>query len=83
VAATAGGVSVTLSHATPAARSQILALVAPGRIAFYDWEADAIAPDGETVAGRLQAHDPAALKTSQRIDGWDPGLPIAGGIPPG
>jgi hypothetical protein len=80
VAATADGVTVTVPHATPGARNQILALAAPGRLAFYDWEVDVIAPDGKTVAGGLQAHDPTALEISQGNGGWQPGSAESGGI---
>jgi hypothetical protein len=71
--ATRDGVAVMLSRATPAARRQILALAAPGRLAFYDWEADTILPSGKTVARRLAAQDPEALEISQGSGGQAPG----------
>jgi hypothetical protein len=65
VAPMADGVTVTLSHAAPGARSRILALAAPGRLAFYDWEANVLAPNGKPVASQLSARDPTALEISQ------------------
>ena len=36
-----------------------------GRLAFYDWEANALTPSGAPVARLLQRHDPAALTISE------------------
>jgi hypothetical protein len=64
--------------ATASNRARILALTAPGRIAFFDWEADALTPNGRTVAAQLGALNPAALAISQGgADG--PGSATAGG----
>jgi hypothetical protein len=78
VAPSAHGVIVTLSHDTADARKRVLALAAPGRLAFYDWEADALLPSGKTVASRLRANDPAALEISQGSGGTAPGGTSAG-----
>jgi hypothetical protein len=75
------GVTVTLTHATPGARNRILALAAPGRLAFYDWEADVLAPNGKPVASQLQTGDPTALAISQGAGSAAPGDPGAGGVP--
>jgi SecDF, P1 head subdomain len=80
VSRTANRVTVTLSHATPGARGRVLALAAPGRLAFYDWEADVIAPNGKTVASQLRAGNPAALTISRGSAGWAPGQPHAGSM---
>jgi SecD/SecF fusion protein len=46
---------------------------------FYDWEANALTPNGKTVASQLQIQDPAALAISQG-SGSGPGLPGAGSM---
>jgi hypothetical protein len=79
--ARAGEQIVVDVHNAPAgARSEVLALVAPGRLAFYDWEGDVLAPDGKLVASRLGAGDPAALEISQGSASAAPGDPGAGGL---
>jgi SecD/SecF fusion protein len=45
------------------------------RLAFYDWEANALTPNGKTVASQLQAQDQTASTISQG--------PPGGSIPPG
>jgi len=77
-AATGDGVTVTLSRATPAARSRVLALAAPGRLAFYDWEADVLSPNGQPVASQLPTQDPTALEISQGNGVAPPGATGAG-----
>ncbi|MGI8714904.1 MAG: SecDF P1 head subdomain-containing protein [Solirubrobacteraceae bacterium] len=61
---------------TSATRARVLALAAPGQLDFYDWEANALTPNGRTVAGQLTAQNPAALTISQ---GRDEGPGSAGG----
>ncbi len=61
-------------------RGQIIALAAPGRLALYDWEADAITPNGKTVASQLHAQAPAAFKISQGNGAIEPGGPGAGSL---
>jgi SecD/SecF fusion protein len=52
------------------------------RLNFYDWEANALAPNGKAVAGQLTAQDPAAVTISQgQAGGGGPGLPGGGGMP--
>src|ERR1700739_1773046 len=46
---------------------------------FYDWEANALTPNGKTVASQLVTQDPAALTISQG-GGAGPGLPGAGSM---
>ena len=48
---------------------------------FYDWEANALTPDGKTVAGELRAPAPAALRISQGTSVAAPGNPNAGTMP--
>jgi SecD/SecF fusion protein len=59
------GEDVTLRGVTPATRSTVQALTRPGQLAFYDWEADALTPDGKTVAGQLPRQDSRAITISQ------------------
>ncbi len=49
------------------------------RLEFYDWEANALTPNGKPVAGQLQAQDPTALQISQG-SGSNPGDPGAGSM---
>ena len=46
---------------------------------FYDWEANALTPNGKTVASQLQAQDPTAVQISQGTQFAPPGEPNAGG----
>lgn len=80
VTRTGAQIVVDVPNAPAGARSEILALTAPGRLAFYDWEGDVIAPDGNTVASRLHAGTPAALEISQGNGAEAPGEPGAGGV---
>jgi preprotein translocase subunit SecD len=76
----AQNIVVDLPNAPAGARRQILALAAPGRLAFYDWEADVIAPNGKTVASQLGGGDPTVIAISQGEAGAAPGEPGAGGV---
>ena len=51
------------------------------RLEFYDWEANALTPNGKTVASQLRAQDPIALTTSQGSGSASPGAPGAGSMP--
>ena len=49
------------------------------QLAFYDWEANALTPEGKIVASQLQAQDPNALTISQGAGGNNaPGEPGSG-----
>ena len=48
-------------------------------LSFYDWEANALAPNGKTVASQLLAQNPTALTISQGA-GDGPGMPGAGSM---
>jgi SecD/SecF fusion protein len=48
---------------------------------FYDWEANALTPNGKTVASQLQAQDPTAVQISQGTPFAPPGSPNAGSRP--
>ena len=76
-----GAEEVSLSVAEPV-RPADLALVASsggGRVAFYDWEADALTPAGRPVADGLRDHNPTAVLISQG-SGSDPPGTGAGSI---
>ncbi len=49
------------------------------RLEFYDWEANALTPNGKTVASQLQTQDPAAVTLSQGTNGAA-GIPGAGSM---
>ena len=73
-------VVVVAPHAGPGARGRILALAAPGQLAFYDWEANALTPNGKTVASQLQTQDATATAISQGGGSGAPGEPAAGSM---
>ena len=73
-------VIVLAPHAQANTRARILALAVPGRLAFYDWEADAITPNGKTVASQLRAQNATALKVSQGSGPMTAGTPGAGSM---
>ncbi|MGZ4173926.1 MAG: protein translocase subunit SecD [Solirubrobacteraceae bacterium] len=50
------------------------------QLAFYDWEANVLTPNGKTAASQLQAQDPTALTLSQG-SGSPPGNPGSGSMP--
>ncbi len=61
------------------ARIEAIALGSPARLDFYDWEANALTPNGKPVATQLRAQTPAALIMSQGKSSAAPGQPNAGG----
>jgi SecD/SecF fusion protein len=48
-----------------------------GLLSFYDWEANALTPNGKTVASQLGAQDPTAMTISQGSAPGGPGSPGA------
>lgn len=61
--------------------AKLIALAATGpELAFYDWEADALTPTGQTVASELAAQNSTALAISQGAGGQAPGYPGAGSM---
>jgi len=74
-------VVVTAPNASAGTRARILALVGTtARLAFYDWEANVITPNGKTVASQLQTQDPTATEISQGTGNEAPGQPGAGSM---
>ncbi len=62
---TAGGdISVGLPDVKDVARAEKI-VGTTARLEFYDWEANALTPNGKTVASQLQLQDPSAVTISQ------------------
>lgn len=74
------GNTITVSGVPHAAWPTIQELAVPGHMAFYDWEADVLTPDGQTAASQLRAQNPAAIEISQGSSSG-PGAPNAGAVP--
>jgi SecD/SecF fusion protein len=74
-----GADQITIAGVSPRERAQVLPLAGPGRLLFYDWEANALTSNGETVASQLTARTPDALRISQGAGGG-PGSPDGGGV---
>ncbi|MEO9024032.1 MAG: protein translocase subunit SecD [Solirubrobacteraceae bacterium] len=51
------------------------------RLEFYDWEANALTPTGQTVASQLQTQDSTATTISQGAGALVPGSAGAGSLP--
>jgi preprotein translocase subunit SecD len=76
------GIEIVVTAPTAnAARARILGFAAPGRLEMFDWEANAITPNGKTVASQLASQNAAALEISQGSGSAAPGDPGAGGVP--
>ncbi len=79
---TTGGnqISVGLPNVQNTARAEKL-VGTTARLAFYDWEANALTPNGKPVAGQLQVQDANATAISQGSAGLvPPGNPGAGSM---
>jgi preprotein translocase subunit SecD len=61
--------------------NQIQLATRTAQLEFYDWEANALTPNGETVASQLSIQDPTATQISQGSAAAAPGNPRAGGMP--
>jgi hypothetical protein len=57
-----------------------LAMAVPGRLAFYDWEANALTPVGRTVASALRSQERIAVLISQGSDTMVTGAAGAGSV---
>jgi SecD/SecF fusion protein len=68
-----GQISVGLPDVKDTARAE-QEVGTTARLSFYDWEANALTPNGKTVASQLQSQDPGALTISQGAGGSGPGL---------
>jgi hypothetical protein len=80
-----GNDRVVLDVAEPVLPAALARVTNPdvGRLALYDWEADALTPAGRVVAGRLSRHEPAAFAISQGAGTLAPGAVGAGSVPLG
>jgi SecD/SecF fusion protein len=78
---TTGGneITVGLPNVTNTQRA-IQEVGTTARLEFYDWEANALTPNGKTVDGQLQTQDPTALLISQGSGSAAPGDPSAGSL---
>jgi SecD/SecF fusion protein len=74
-------VVVVVPKARGVSRERIVALAAPGWLEFYDWEANALTPNGKTVASQLKSQDRTAVEVSQGGGSMAPGEPGAGSLP--
>ena len=74
------GSQVVLRGVTASNRSRALALTRTGHLAFFDWEASVVTPNGKTVASQLKSGEPAAVALSQGSTGA-PGGQGSGGLP--
>ncbi len=79
---TAGGneISVGLPDVSNTHRAEQL-VGTTARLEFYDWEANALVPAGQTVASQLTTQNSSALTVSQGSGSVAPGSPGAGGMP--
>jgi hypothetical protein len=77
---TTGGneITVGLPSVSNTARAEKL-VGTTARLAFYDWEANALTPDGKTVASQLQVQNPDAQAISQGTS-QPPGNPGSGSM---
>lgn len=73
-----GAIVVTPPNGNAGVRSRILALAAPGELAFYDWEGQVLAPNGKSVASQLPSPSPAVMDISQGNGSAAPGQLGAG-----
>jgi hypothetical protein len=73
-------IAVSVGGAVRGGPARIVQLViAAGELFFYDWEANALTPNGQTVASQLAAQNPTAVQISQGV-GSAPGVPGAGSM---
>jgi SecD/SecF fusion protein len=74
-----GRIVVTLPDVANTARAE-QEVGQTAQLYFYDWEANALTPDGKTVASQLRAQAPTALQISQGTSFAAPGDPNAGSM---
>jgi SecD/SecF fusion protein len=75
-----GSSVIVIVRGHPGARAEVISLASSPRLAFYDWEANALTRNGTTVARRLQTRDPHAIEISQGSGSVPPGGPGAGSM---
>ena len=52
----------------------------PAQLSFYDWEANALTPNGKTVASQLLVRDPTTIEISQGSGPLSPASPGSGSM---
>jgi SecD/SecF fusion protein len=79
---TSGGnqISVGLPSVTNTSRA-VQQVGTTARLEFYDWEANALTPQGKPVASQLRTQDPTATQISQGVGSATPGSAGAGSMP--
>jgi hypothetical protein len=75
----ANEITVVLHNARGIARAERV-IGTTAHLAFYDWEANVLTPNGKTVASQLLAQDPNALTISQGSGPVPPGGAGAGSV---
>src|ERR1700759_2169720 len=72
-------ITVGLPNVTDTARAES-EVGTTAQLAFYDWEANVLTPNGKTVESQLQTQDPTATAISQGGTAQAPGTPGAGSM---
>jgi hypothetical protein len=80
VARARNDVTVSASGVRGATRERLVALATTGKLAIYDWEADALTAAGTTVAAGLRQQNASAIEISQGLGSQAPGYPHAGSM---
>jgi len=78
-ASTSNEITVRLPGVTNIARAE-RELGQTAQLAFYDWEANVLTPNGKTVASQLETRNANALVISQGVGSLAPGDPGAGSV---
>jgi hypothetical protein len=74
-------ISVRVASGSRISRTQLLLVVATtGHLAFYDWEANVLTPNGKAAATQLSQHNPPAVEISQGGGTAAPGSAGAGSM---
>jgi len=81
VSRTGSELAVVVPQAAGVSRRRIVTLTVPARFELYDWEANALTPNGKTVASQPQRQAATAVKVSQGTGSAAPGEPGAGSLP--
>jgi preprotein translocase subunit SecD len=76
----ANEIAVALPNAGSTARAEREVGIT-AQLSFYDWEANALTPNGRTVASQLLVQDPTAMKISQGSGSGPSGSPGEGSMP--
>lgn len=79
-ASTSNEIAVRLPRASNDRAPAVQELGRAGQLAFFDWEATAVTPNGKTVASQLRTQDPTATEISQGTGSLAPGEPGAGSL---